>query len=1233
MPNNDLDLGFLYRTMTTVGHRTPPRQTCSAPSILVCSVCLGDISRSDDEIVECDSCGISVHEGCYGICSDDAESVHSNTSSASTEPWFCDPCRACVYNPYCELCPNSGGIFKATDVGRWVHMVCALYIPGVAFSDVTRLTGLTLFELPYSRWGLKACILCEDDRLSRTGISVCCDAGMCKSYFHVTCAQREGLLSECHSAEEVDPFIAYCKLHADRSTVKSKRRNWLALQSTFRSTLKPITNQRIKLKLLKQRNKWNENRCEVEGKVWVPTQKIPRLLQTCPSVMKRLIRKAELLGLSPQTHIISHEVGDVRRKWHVPAAFSVEFISYYIDRNNRMSSMQKRSEELIVQNNQLKETEKTTRLAYDKCLQELEPIKEESDGLRTHIKNYFNILNQLSEQNIPLPKLLETIEANRREKLALNESKTRRSSVLEIVECGICHQTKDQHQLALCDSCHLYYHLYCLDPPLSRMPKKTRFGGWQCSECTEQQQDTVDSDNETSNQSAMDAPRRLREHVKGPNKFEPDAGYSPSPSSLLFTPKLGKRKIHSTKKKNKKLKANKSDDNQTSETRPKSSRRAVRSQRKQVENEEELCFQCNQMATIKERVQCDNCHNNYHLGCLDPPMKKTPKQRGYTCDQVMNHLKSSMARNASINSIIANNTNKKTFKSYIDLEVNPDANNADKESPTPPMTNTDEMWTTLDENGVTTDLGKTRRNSWLSLDTRDRKAMHRSTASMGSALSDTIDGVNYFYSHTKHRTGICGQLTLNSNGLLFLSYTSQHTEDKSHQTITSLSQFIPFYNEKSSKFEIDLLAIDQMKDTIDNNFIELTIFCQNFRRIRFQMKNCDQTKRIVDKLSRLAVNSILRKCSKLTKSLKDNYNYVLKADWNQFESHWKDCYKLRVTQTNENYQLCDSLPPSFVVPKVITDQMLIALISTQTRGQRVPVVSYLYPQNGNLLIRSSAFDNYEDLNSLLKDMVSPLRQINVESLLPTIAAVEQSYEKLKEVCFQSHLSEESSVCISKMGKWMTCVNTTLKAVAQIVQMITKEASVGLVEDLDRDWNCVIASLVQILVDPKRRTFSGFESLISKEWLYLSGLAYRKNSPRNVNHILFTLFLDCVSQLILQNPYDFEFSTFYLIYLFDCQYIQSSTPFIPNFRTASMKSTETDLKCAAIREGLAVNDLMLMKNPIYKRHKTIILKLNAHISKTEFWSALYLRWQSKPNLEHLSAFEIIYLNELQSRNQL
>jgi len=49
---------------------------------------------------------------------------------------------------------------------------------------------------------MKECSFCEDARFARTGVCISCDAGMCRSYFHVTCAQREGLLSEA-AAEEV----------------------------------------------------------------------------------------------------------------------------------------------------------------------------------------------------------------------------------------------------------------------------------------------------------------------------------------------------------------------------------------------------------------------------------------------------------------------------------------------------------------------------------------------------------------------------------------------------------------------------------------------------------------------------------------------------------------------------------------------------------------------------------------------------------------------------------------------------------------------------------------------------------------------------------------------------------------------------------------------------------------------------------------------------------------------
>lgn len=157
--------------------------TAKLLSTLVCCVCLGDRSDDTNEIVECDGCKITVHEGCYGVS--ESVSVSSTVSSCSTEPWFCEACKVNV-KPDCELCPNRGGIFKETDTGKWVHLVCALYVPGVAFGEVDQLSMVTLFEMQYNKWGAKLCSLCDDERFAQTGVCIGCDAGMCKTYFHVT---------------------------------------------------------------------------------------------------------------------------------------------------------------------------------------------------------------------------------------------------------------------------------------------------------------------------------------------------------------------------------------------------------------------------------------------------------------------------------------------------------------------------------------------------------------------------------------------------------------------------------------------------------------------------------------------------------------------------------------------------------------------------------------------------------------------------------------------------------------------------------------------------------------------------------------------------------------------------------------------------------------------------------------------------------------------------------------
>ena len=46
-------------------------------------------------------------------------------------------------------------LFKYDFLFRWTHIVCALYIPGVAFGDVDKLSPVTIFEMPTTKWGAK----------------------------------------------------------------------------------------------------------------------------------------------------------------------------------------------------------------------------------------------------------------------------------------------------------------------------------------------------------------------------------------------------------------------------------------------------------------------------------------------------------------------------------------------------------------------------------------------------------------------------------------------------------------------------------------------------------------------------------------------------------------------------------------------------------------------------------------------------------------------------------------------------------------------------------------------------------------------------------------------------------------------------------------------------------------------------------------------------------------------
>ncbi|XP_051927019.1 PHD finger protein 14 isoform X4 [Hippocampus zosterae] len=507
-------------------------QTWSAQHILICSVCLGDNSEDADEIIQCDNCGVTVHEGCYGV-DGESDSIMSSASENSTEPWFCDACKNGVM-PSCELCPNQDGIFKETDAGRWVHVVCALYVPGVAFGDIDKLRPVTLTEMNYSKYGAKECSFCEDNRFARTGVCISCDAGMCRSYFHVTCAQKEGLLSEAAAEEDIaDPFFAYCKQHADRFDRKWKRKNYLALQSYCKVSLlerekqlTPEAQARITTRLQQYRTKAELSR-NTRPQAWVPREKLPRPLTSSASAIRKLMRKAELMGIS--TDIFPVDTSDTNasmdgRRKHKQPALTADFVNYYLERNMRMIQIQDNISEQKSLKDKLENEQDKLHVEYNKLCESLEELLNVNGDLRSEGHAMWTLLGDILGQKLNTPAVLKAPKERKSSKKE-GETQGKPSSLPAILySCGICKKNQDQHLLVLCDTCKLYYHLGCLEPPLARMPKKTKNSYWQCSECDQASSDEADIAMET----LPDGTKRSRRQIKGPIKFIPQE-MSPEP--------------------------------------------------------------------------------------------------------------------------------------------------------------------------------------------------------------------------------------------------------------------------------------------------------------------------------------------------------------------------------------------------------------------------------------------------------------------------------------------------------------------------------------------------------------------------------------------------------------------------------------------------------------------------------------------------------------------------------
>uniref|UniRef100_A0A8C3YPW2 Myotubularin-related protein 10 n=1 Tax=Catagonus wagneri TaxID=51154 RepID=A0A8C3YPW2_9CETA len=296
----------------------------------------------------------------------------------------------------------------------------------------------------------------------------------------------------------------------------------------------------------------------------------------------------------------------------------------------------------------------------------------------------------------------------------------------------------------------------------------------------------------------------------------------------------------------------------------------------------------------------------------------------------------------------------------------------------------------------------------------------------------------------------------------------------------------------------------------------------------------------------------------------------------------------RVCSINEGYMISTCLPEYFVVPSSLADQDL-KIFSHSFIGRRMPFWCWSH-SNGSALVRMALVKDVLQqrrvdqriCNAITKShpQRSDVYKSDLDKTLPSIQEIQAAFAKLKQLCVNEPFEETEEKWLSSLEntRWLECVRAFLKHSAELVYMLeSKRLSVVLQEEEGRDLSCIVASLIQVMLDPYFRTITGFQSLIQKEWVmagypFLDRCNHLKRSEKEAP--LFLLFLDTVWQLLEQCPAAFEFSEIYLAVLHDSTRVPLFGTFLFNSPHQRVKqSTEF-----AISKNIQLGDEKGLKFP-------------------------------------------------------
>ncbi|KAM6950829.1 myotubularin-related protein 10 isoform 2-T2 [Lycodopsis pacificus] len=334
------------------------------------------------------------------------------------------------------------------------------------------------------------------------------------------------------------------------------------------------------------------------------------------------------------------------------------------------------------------------------------------------------------------------------------------------------------------------------------------------------------------------------------------------------------------------------------------------------------------------------------------------------------------------------------------------------------------------------------------------------------------------------------------------------------------------------------------------------------------------------------------------------------SDWDR-EIKRTGASEWRVCSVNESYAISPSLPEHIVVPVSLADQDL-KQHSIFFMNQRVPHWCWNHP-NGSALVRMAGIGDPLQQRRIDQRVFptitkshpqrSEVIRSDVDKCLPNIQDIQSAFIKVRQICVIDPFEESEERWLSSIEntRWLEYVRAFLKHSAEMVYLLdAKNTSVILQEEEDRDLNCVVSSLVQLMLDPHYRSLIGFQSLVQKEWVmaghrFLDRCNHLKKNDKDESP-LFMLFLDCVWQMMNQYPAAFEFTEAYLTVLSDSMWIPLFSTFLFNSSKQRAQHLMDFAKNKAIPQGedqvvyfppvwewsqqFSTKDQTLFNNPMY-----------------------------------------------------